>query len=86
MAIAEQKLNFYMDKNDILEIKYDLLLSKDQQINDLEAEAIGPIILDMPTDPQKENYTNINQFSKQFEIEKMIDVKSLDHHIFYLYK
>lgn len=85
-AVAQKKLNFFMDRHDILEIKYDLLLSKEQQINDLEAEARGPIILSQPTEPEIQKFRNINQFSRKFPIEGIIDVRSLEHHIFYLFK
>ena len=85
-TVGENKLNFFMDVNDVLELKYDLFLSKEQMVNDLEAETKGPIILHLPTEPEMRPFKDINMGTKGFNLSNIIDVKNLDHHIFYLYK
>jgi hypothetical protein len=84
--LCVQKLNFYMDRHDTLEIKYDLLLDKEQQINDLEAEAEGPIKIQQPTEPLAQDYKNIQLDFVSKPIENILDVKNKEHNIFYLYK
>ena len=75
-----------MDINDRLELKYDLFLSKEQLVNDLESKTNGPIVLHLPTNPEIKNYLDINTGTKGIPLTNIIDVKNLDHNIFYLYK
>lgn len=85
-TISVQKLNFFMDHGDTLEIKYDLLLDKEQEINDLETVPEGPIIIHKPTEPIEQTYTNIQSSHKSYTIENILDVKNQEHNLFYLYK
>lgn len=83
---AASELNFYMDRSDVLEIKYDLLLKKNQPIHHLEAETDGPIHIHMPTDFKTVDYSNVDPTAASFKMDRILDMKDQDHHVFYLYR
>jgi hypothetical protein len=85
MIVSVQKLNFFLDQHDTLEIKYDLLLDKEQQINDLESKVEGPIKLRKPSEPEPQEYTNIQRGVNKIKIKKILDVQNYEHNIYYLY-
>ena len=83
---CQNKLYFYMDENDRLEVNYNLLLKQLQMANDLEARSEGPFEVWMPTDMVPIPYSNMTPDKNGFPIEKIKRAFHFENNIFYLYR